>query len=110
MRKQGKQFDEDLCFFGSNGLQFEKSSLATAVARKREFLNNKPELGFGRLMTWSEPCEPIIGVRLPQHLCERAIGHQASGIIETYDQYDYADELRMVFQQWTTELIRRVGR
>ena len=52
----------------------------------------------------------LAALGLPQHLSERAIGHKASGMIETYDQYDYADELRMVFQQWSTELLRRVGR
>jgi len=99
LRKQGKQFDEDLCFFGSNGLQFEKSSLATAVARKRKFLNNKPELGFWTPHDLRRTMRTgLSALGLPQHLCERAIGHRASGIIETYDQYDYADELRMFFQ------------
>jgi integrase len=111
LRKQGKQFDEDLCFFGSNGLQFEKSSLATAVARKRKFLNNKPELGFWTPHDLRRTMRTgLSALGLPQHLCERAIGHKASGIIETYDQYDYADELRMVFHEWSSELIRRVGR
>jgi integrase len=44
-----------------------------------------------------------LGVR--REVAERCLGHKIRGVEGTYDRYDYFDERRAAFQQWTAVLL-----
>ena len=47
--------------------------------------------------------------RIAPHIAELAIGHGKKGLIQTYDQHEFGDEIRHALEAWERRLMQIVG-
>ena len=47
--------------------------------------------------------------RIAPHIAEQAIGHGKKGLIKTYDQHEFGDEIRHALEAWGKRLLQIVG-
>ena len=46
----------------------------------------------------------LSGLRIPDTISERVIGHGAKGLARVYDQHKYLDEMREALEAWEAKL------
>ena len=88
------------------------AALARAVSRATESLGNKDKA------TWKHwtPHDlrrtmrtGLSACKISPHIAELTIGHEKRGIIKTYDQHEFEDEIRHALEAWERRLMQIVG-